>query len=161
MPKISRTLRSCSMKIFSTFPNVNISKLNYWLVICIAKNFIWTTLKMIFLIFIFFCTLRFQIFKYCPIITNHASMEKWFIQLQMMHTSALMTGVVAHSCTFTTSLYVWYFNGLLLICALLLLDSRHVKISHKHTSSWIQKRCCEGYFRNVMSHRLQVTIFKL
>ncbi len=35
MPKIIRMLRSCSMKIFCT---VNISKLNYWLVICIAKN---------------------------------------------------------------------------------------------------------------------------
>ncbi len=32
------------MKIFSTFPNV---KLNFWLVICIAKNFIWTTFKAI------------------------------------------------------------------------------------------------------------------
>ncbi len=35
-------------------PIVNISKLNYWLVICIAKNLIWTTLKMIFSIFRFF-----------------------------------------------------------------------------------------------------------
>uniref|UniRef100_A0A672R3K0 non-specific serine/threonine protein kinase n=1 Tax=Sinocyclocheilus grahami TaxID=75366 RepID=A0A672R3K0_SINGR len=32
-------------------------------VICIAENFIWTTLKPIFSIFRFFCTLRFQIFK--------------------------------------------------------------------------------------------------
>ncbi len=30
-----------------TFPTVNISKHNFWLVICIAKNLIWTTLKMI------------------------------------------------------------------------------------------------------------------
>ncbi len=81
MPKIIRILRSCSMKIFCEFPTVNISKLNFWLVICIAKNFIWTTLKMIFSIFWFFCTLRFQIFKYCPIITNHTSMEILFIQL--------------------------------------------------------------------------------
>ncbi len=51
------------MKIFCKFPTVNISKLNFWLVICIAKNFIWTTLKMIFSIFRFFCTLRFQIYK--------------------------------------------------------------------------------------------------
>ncbi len=69
------------MKIFSTFPTVNISKLNFWLLICIAKNFIWTTLKMIFSIFRFLCTLRFQIYKYCPIITNHTSMEILFIQL--------------------------------------------------------------------------------
>ncbi len=60
MTKIIRILRSCSMKIFSTFPTINISTLNFWLVICIAKNFIWTTLKMIFSIFRFFCTLRFS-----------------------------------------------------------------------------------------------------
>ncbi len=36
---------------------------------------------MIFSIFRFFCTLRFQIFRYCPIITNHTSMEILFIQL--------------------------------------------------------------------------------
>ncbi len=30
MPKIIRILRSCSMKIFSTFPTVNISKLNFY-----------------------------------------------------------------------------------------------------------------------------------
>ncbi len=54
MPKIIRILRSCSMKIFCTFPILNILKLNFWLVICIAKNFIWTTLKEIFSIFRFF-----------------------------------------------------------------------------------------------------------
>ncbi len=69
------------MTIFCTFPTINISKLNFWLVICIAKNFIWTTLKMIFSIFRFFCTLRFQIFKYCPIITTHTSVERWLIQM--------------------------------------------------------------------------------
>ncbi len=56
-------------------------KTSFWLVICIAKNFIWTTLKAIFSIFRFFCTLRFHIFKYCPIITNHTSTESLFIQL--------------------------------------------------------------------------------
>ncbi len=40
MPNIIRILRSCSMKIFSKFSTVNISKLNFCLVICIAKNFI-------------------------------------------------------------------------------------------------------------------------
>ncbi len=63
MPKIIRILRSCSVKIFCKFSTVNISKLNFWLLICIAKNFIWTTLKSIFSIFRFFCILRFQIFK--------------------------------------------------------------------------------------------------
>ncbi len=66
---------------------ISYHKLNYWLVICIAKNFIWTTLKVIFSIFWFFCTLRFQIFKYCPIITNHTSMESYLFSFQMMHTS--------------------------------------------------------------------------
>ncbi len=51
------------MKILCTFPTINISKLHFWLVICIAKNFIWTTLKAIFSIFRFYCTLRFQIFS--------------------------------------------------------------------------------------------------
>ncbi len=78
------------MKIFSKLPTVNISKLNFWLVICIAKNVIWITLKVIFSIFRFFCTLRFQIYKYCPIITNHTSMESLFIQLKW----TLMTGFV-------------------------------------------------------------------
>ncbi len=75
MLKIIRILRSCHMKIF---PSINISKLNLWLLICIAKNLIWTTFKVIFSIFRFFCTLRFQIYKYCP---NHTSMEILFIQI--------------------------------------------------------------------------------
>ncbi len=33
------------MNIFCKFPTVNISKLNFWLVICIAKNFIWYNFK--------------------------------------------------------------------------------------------------------------------
>ncbi len=103
MPKIIRILRSCSMKIFSKFPTVNISKLNFWLVICIAKNFIWTTLKMIFSIFRFFCTLRFQIFKYCPIITNHTSMERLFIHLSDSKKLTLMTGFVLHG-------HIWSFH---------------------------------------------------
>ncbi len=92
MPKIIRILRSCSMKI---------SKLNFWLVICIAKNFIWTTLKMIFSIFRFFCTLRFQIYKYCQIITNHTSMEIWFIQLSDLNW--ISTGFVIQG-----HIFIWY-----------------------------------------------------
>ncbi len=48
-------------EIFCTFPTVNISKRHFSLVICIAKNVIWTTLNVIFSIFRF--RLRFQIFK--------------------------------------------------------------------------------------------------
>ncbi len=58
--------------------------INFWLVLCIAKDFIWTTLKAIFSIFRFFCPLRFQIIKYLylgHILTNHTSMESLFIQL--------------------------------------------------------------------------------
>ncbi len=83
MPKIIRILRSCSMKIFRT---VNISQLNFLLVICIATNFIWTTLKMIFSIFRFFFApsdSRFSA-KYCPIITNHTSMESCINLLRLV-----------------------------------------------------------------------------
>ncbi len=41
------------MKIFGKFHTLNILKLNFWLVICIAKNFIWTALKEILNITIF------------------------------------------------------------------------------------------------------------
>ncbi len=78
------------MKIFSKCITVNI----YKLLICIAKIFIWTTLKVIFSIFIIFCSLRFQIFKYCPIIINHTSMEILFtFQLKKL---MLKTGFVVH-----------------------------------------------------------------
>ncbi len=42
------------MKIFCKFPTVNISKLNCWLVICIAKDFILSASKAIFSVFRFF-----------------------------------------------------------------------------------------------------------
>ncbi len=66
------------MKIFCKCPTV---------VICIAKNFLWTTLKAIFSIFRFFCTFRFQIFKLLyfsqiwNILTNNTSMESLFIHM--------------------------------------------------------------------------------
>ncbi len=67
---------------------VNISKPNVWLVICIPKNFNWTTLKMIFSIFRYFFAPSDSSFanscisaKYCPILTNHTWMEILFIQL--------------------------------------------------------------------------------
>ncbi len=70
---------------FVNFLLYNISKLNFWFVICIAKNLIWTTLKEIFSMLRFFCSLRFSYScisaKYCPII-NHTSMEIWIIQFQ-------------------------------------------------------------------------------
>ncbi len=57
-----KSLRACSMNIFS-------------------KTLLITTLMIIFSMFSFLCTLRFHIFRYCPIITNHKSMEIIFIHL--------------------------------------------------------------------------------
>ncbi len=86
MPKIIRILRSCSMKIFSKFLTVNISKRH----LCIAKNFIWTILKAIFSIFVFFMLPQIQdiqIVIFCPnILTNH-TMESVLFSLPMMYKS--------------------------------------------------------------------------
>ncbi len=90
------------MKIFWKCPIINMSYNFFRLVICIDKNFIWTTLKMIFSIFSFFCSLRFQIFnscisvKYCPILTNHTSMKDYVFSFQIMFCQklTLMTGFV-------------------------------------------------------------------
>ncbi len=89
------------MKIFLT---INISTLNFWFVIFIAKNFIWTILKVIFSIFYFFAPSdsRFSNScisdKYCPIITNHTSMESWCMFRWCIHLNfkkcTLMTGFV-------------------------------------------------------------------
>ncbi len=77
------------MKIFCKFITINISKLNFCLVICIAKNFIWTTLKAIFSVFRFILHPQipdFQIVVSRPNIirytsTNQTSTESVFIQL--------------------------------------------------------------------------------
>ncbi len=88
IPKIIRILRSCSMKIFCTFYIANTSKLNFLLVICIAQNFIWTTVKMIFSIF------RFIDSRYCPIITNHTSKENVLCYKSQFGKCTVMTGFV-------------------------------------------------------------------
>ncbi len=83
------------MKIFCKFPTLNMLKFQFWLVICIAKNFTWTTLKAIFSVFRFFCTLRLQIFnscisaKYCPILSNHGihQWKDYVFSFQMMYKS--------------------------------------------------------------------------
>ncbi len=67
--KIIRILRSCSMKVFGKLHTVNISKLNFWLLIYIALN----NFKGDFLNIYF---LHPQIFKYCPII-NNTSMQSY------------------------------------------------------------------------------------
>ncbi len=87
---------------------VNISKMYFWLVICLAKNFIWTTLKAIVSIFRFFLHPQipdFQIVVYLSQIlpcTNHTSMESLFIQLSYLNfeNMTLMTGFVVqgHIC---------------------------------------------------------------
>ncbi len=90
------------MKIFSKFPTVNISKLNYWLVICSVKNLISTTLKMIFSIFRFFLHPQipdFQILSYHnkPYINGKIiySAFRWCINLNF-NKMTLMTGLVDH-----------------------------------------------------------------
>ncbi len=68
----AKKVKSCSMKIYSKFAIINISQLNSLLVICVAMDFIWTTLKVIFSIFNFFApsdsrfSNSFISAKYCP-----------------------------------------------------------------------------------------------
>ncbi len=75
------------MKIFCKCPTVNISKRNFWFVICIAKNLIWTTLKAIFSIFGFFYTLRFQIFKYLCLSLILSDHNKPYINGKIMYSA--------------------------------------------------------------------------
>ncbi len=85
MPKNHKDIKFWSMKIFCKFLTVDISKINFWLVIYIAKNFIWTTLKGIFTIFWFICyqipDLQIVVSQNSHILTNHTSMESLYIQL--------------------------------------------------------------------------------
>ncbi len=90
-------VRSCSMKIFCKCPTLNISKVNFWLVICIAKIFIWTTLKMIFSIFRFFFAPSDSRFshscisaKYCPLITNIHQWKAYLIRFQVIYKSQFL-----------------------------------------------------------------------
>ncbi len=102
MPKIIRILSKDQVpwRYFVNFPTINISKLNYWLVICIAKNFIWTTLKAIFSIFFIFLHPQIPDF---PILSYHNkpyingkiiySAFRWCINLNSKKLT-LMTGFV-------------------------------------------------------------------
>ncbi len=90
-----------------------IKKLYIWLVICIAKNFIWTNLKSDFLnILILFHPQipDFEIVVYFPILTNHTSMESLFIQLSdyieilILKMLTLMTGFVVQGHKYY---YIW------------------------------------------------------
>ncbi len=106
------------MKIFCTFPTVNISKLIFLLVICIAKNLIWTTLKTIFSIFRFFCT---------QILSNH---NKPYINVNIIYSAfswrtnlnfeklALMSVFVVqgHKHAFNWSIVVWL-NSFVVTCS--------------------------------------------
>ncbi len=96
------------MKIFCKYPTINISKLHFWLVICIAKNFIWTTLRWFSQYFDFFAPSdsRFSNIcisaKYCHIITNIHQWKAYLFSFHMMYKShfflkmTLMTGFVVH-----------------------------------------------------------------
>ncbi len=72
------------MKIFCKFPTVNISKLNFWLVICIAKNLIWTTLKAIFSIFRYFLHPQIPDFQ---IVVSQPNIVLYVFSFQMMYKS--------------------------------------------------------------------------
>ncbi len=112
------------MKIFCTFPTVNISKLNFLLVICISKNFIWTILKAIFSICWVFVPSdpRFSnnciSAKYCPILSNHTPMQSLFINLKYENCT-LMTGFVVqgHVLEFCTNLQEEKFTWRHILCA--------------------------------------------
>jgi len=118
MIKIIRILSPCSMKIFCQLCTVNISKLNFWLVICIAKNFIWTTLKMIFSIFRFFLHPQIPDFQ---ILSDH---NKPYINGNMIYSVfrccinlnfekwTLMTGFVLHNkvSSKSTNVETWIFT---------------------------------------------------
>ncbi len=87
------------MKIFSKCPTVNISKLNFWLLICIAKDFY------------FFAPSdsRFSnsciSAKYCPILTNHTSMKSFFIVLWLVLWSRVTNEDILKNC-----LCFWLFS---------------------------------------------------
>ncbi len=116
------------MKIFCIFHTVNISKRNFLSVICIAKNIIWTTLKVIFSIFRFFCTLRFQIFKYLWISQILPYHNKTYINETLIYSAfiwcsnlnfrklTLMTGFVfqGHIYSYNAAIillsFIYYFN---------------------------------------------------
>ncbi len=74
-------------ELFHDIPTVNISKRNFWLIICITKD---NFKGDIFQYFYFFAPSDSRYSnscisaKYCPIITNHISMESLFIQLTRM-----------------------------------------------------------------------------
>ncbi len=102
MPKIIRILRSCSMKIFSKFPTINILKLNFWLVICIAKNFIWTTLKVIFSIFRFFAPSDSRF-------TNSCISVKYCLNFWIL---TLMTGFVVQGHIYICSRIIAFMNNI-------------------------------------------------
>ncbi len=83
--KNHKDIKFWSMKIFCKFLTVDISKIHFWLVICIAKNYVWTTLKGIFSIFWFICyqipDFQIDVSQNSHILTNHTSMESLYIQL--------------------------------------------------------------------------------
>ncbi len=66
------------MNIFCKFPTVNISKLNLWLVIYIAKNLIWTILKEIFSICRFFLYPQIPDFQWICFPQTQAAFQEMF-----------------------------------------------------------------------------------
>ncbi len=132
--------RSCSKKIFCKFPTVNISKLNFWLVIGVAKNFILTTLKAIFSIFLFFFAPLDSRFsnscfsaKYCPILTNHTLMEILFIQFICI-----------------IDPYDWF-------CG----PGSHIWCSHSRVTIWVTKLTFDNQIVPFVSNSVKESFYKL
>ncbi len=101
------------------------SKLNFWLAICIAKNFIWTTLKAIVAIFRYFCTLRFQISNRCISAKYGTILTSINLNFQKC---TLMTGSVVHG-----HIYIYIY-----ICFIFYLFRQNIIVLYQpHTHSHI------------------------
>ncbi len=87
MPKIIRRLSKDHVPWIYLVNSVNISKRNFWSVICIAKNLIWSNLNAIFSIFRFFCTLRIQIFKQLYLGQIFSYHNKPYINRKLMYSA--------------------------------------------------------------------------
>ncbi len=103
MPKIFRILskdRVPERHFVNFLPYI--STLNFWLVICIAKNFIWTNLNAIFSLFRFLCTIKFHIFKYFIILQIQSYPNKPYINGKLIYSPFNVWIPTSKKCTLIT-----------------------------------------------------------
>ncbi len=103
-----------------------------WLVICIVKNFIRTTLKVILSIFYFFCIPRFRIFKkkkhqWKAYLFCFQNMYKSFFYLFLL---MLMTGFVARG----DHIYIFLAH---VFCSLYISQKTDLQIQIKLYKNWV------------------------